>query len=55
MEVILVTLLFVEWRRRKVRLPFAMALGFFVAMHILMSPVATSAVFSKFANWFAKI
>jgi len=55
MEVILVTLVFFEWRRRRVRLPFAMALGFFIAMHILLSPVATSAAFSDFANWFAKI
>jgi hypothetical protein len=55
MEVILVTLLFFEWRRKRVRLPFAMALGFFIAMHILMTPVATSAAFSEFANWFAKI
>src|SRR6202041_2006876 len=55
MEVILGTLLFFEWRRGRIRLPFAMALGFFVAMHILMAPVATSAAFSEFANWFAKI
>jgi hypothetical protein len=55
MEVILATLLFFEWRRKRVRLPFAMALGFFVAMHILMTPVATSNVFANFANWFARI
>ena len=55
MEVILATLLFFEWRRRRIRLPFAMALGFFVAMHILMAPVAMSPAFSKFAIWFAKI
>jgi hypothetical protein len=48
MEVILATLLFFECRRRRVRLPFAMALGFFIAMHILMTPVATSSAFSKF-------
>jgi hypothetical protein len=54
-EVILGTLLFFEWRRGRIRLPFAMALGFFVAMHILMAPVAMSPAFSKFANWFAKI
>ena len=55
MEVILAVLLFFEWRRSRFRLPFAMALGFFVAMHVLMTPVATSAGFAKFADWFARI
>jgi uncharacterized membrane protein YozB (DUF420 family) len=55
MEAILVTLLFFEWRRGRVRLPFALALGFFIAMHVLLTPVATSAAFANFANWFAKI
>ncbi len=55
MEGIVAVLLFFEWRRGRVRLPFALALGFFIAMHILMTPVATSTAFSNFANWFAKI
>lgn len=55
MEAILSALLFIEWHRRKVRLPFAMALGFFVAMHVFLTPVANSAAFSRFANWFAGI
>ncbi len=55
MEVILASLLFFEWRQRKIRLPFVMALGFFVAMHILLTPVANSAAFADFAKWFARI
>jgi hypothetical protein len=55
MEAILVVLLFLEWRRGRVRLPFALALGFFIAMHALLTPVATSAAFANFANWFARI
>ncbi len=55
MEAILVVLLFFEWRRRKIRLPFVMALGFFVAMHVLLTPVATSAAFADFAKWFARV
>ena len=55
MEIILVVLLFIEWRARKVRLPFVMALGFFIAMHVLLTPVANSAAFAGFAKWFAKI
>jgi hypothetical protein len=55
MEVILVALLFFEWRRREVRLPFALALGFFVVMHICLTPVASSPAFAAFAKWFARI
>jgi hypothetical protein len=55
MEVILAVLLLFEWRRRKVRLPFALALGFFIAMHVLLTPVANSAAFAGFAEWFARI
>jgi uncharacterized membrane protein YozB (DUF420 family) len=55
MEAILVVLLFFEWQRRRVRLPFVMALGFFVAMHALLTPVANSAAFAGFARWFARI
>jgi hypothetical protein len=55
MEVILAVLLLFEWRRRKVRLPFALALGFFVAMHVFLTPVANSAAFAGFAKWFARI
>jgi len=55
MEVILVVLLYFEWSRGKVRLPFAMALGFFLAMHVCLTPVANSMAFSTFAEWFARI
>lgn len=55
MEGILAVLLFLEWRRGRVRLPFVLALGFFIAMHVLLTPVATSTAFIRFANWFAKI
>ena len=55
MELILVVLLCLEWHRRRIRLPFVMALGFFVAMHVLLTPIATSARFAEFAKWFARI
>jgi uncharacterized membrane protein YozB (DUF420 family) len=55
MELILAVLLFLEWRRSKVRLPFALALGFFVAMHVFLTPVANSPTFTRFAEWFARI
>jgi hypothetical protein len=55
MEVILAVLLFFEWRRHRVRLPFAMALGFFVAMHVFLTPIANSPRFAEFAEWFARV
>jgi uncharacterized membrane protein YozB (DUF420 family) len=55
MELILAALLVMEWRRRQIRLPFALALGFFVAMHVFLTPVANSMAFAGFANWFARI
>ena len=55
MQVIHAVLLFFEWRRQRVRLPFAMALGFFLAMHVFLTPIAHSARFAQFAEWFARI
>jgi hypothetical protein len=55
MELILLVLLFFEWRRRRVRLPFSLALGFFIAMHVSLTPVANSVAFATFAKWFARI
>ena len=55
MEVILVVLIWFEWRRHRVRLPFVMALGFFVAMHACLTPVANSPAFANFARWFARV
>jgi hypothetical protein len=55
LEAILAVLLYFEWRRGRIRLPFALALAFFVAMHILMTPVATSPTFAAFASWFASV
>lgn len=55
MEFILAALIYFEWRRGRVRLPFCLALGFFVAIHLLLTPIATSPAFSRFALWYATI
>lgn len=55
MEAILAMLLFFEWRRHTVRVPFAIALLFFAAMHVFLTPVANSPQFAEFAKWFARI
>jgi uncharacterized membrane protein len=55
LEVLLVIMLYLEWRRGRIRLPLILALGFFVTMHVVMTPVATTETFAAFANWFAAI
>ena len=55
MEVILVVLIFFEWRRKRIRLPFPFVLAFFVAMHFVLTPIANSTWFPRFADWFAGI
>lgn len=55
LEIILAALLYFEWRRGRMRAPFAATLGFFVAMHVLMTPVTGTAAFAAFANWFAAL
>jgi uncharacterized membrane protein YozB (DUF420 family) len=54
MELIAIVLLYFEWQRRKLRSPFVMALGFFVAMHVFMTPIAKSLAFTNFAAWLAR-
>jgi hypothetical protein len=55
MEVILAVLIVLEVRRGRIRLPFPLALGFFVLMQVFMTPVASSPRFAAFADWFAAI
>jgi hypothetical protein len=55
MEVILGALIYMEWRRSRVRPPFVIALGFFILMQVSMTPVASSPKFVAFAHWFASV
>jgi len=55
LEIVLLALLCFEWRRGHTKVPFALTLAFFVAMHALMTPVATLPGFVEFANWFAAL
>jgi len=55
LEIVLVALLCFEWRRGRGTLPFGLTLAFFIAMHVLMTPVASTAGFAAFANWFAAL
>ena len=55
LDAVLAVLLWFEWRRGRVRLPFTLLLIFFVMMHALMTPVAMAPTFSTFVNWIAAI
>lgn len=55
MEAICVTLILVEWRRDRIRWPFAFMLGYYVLMHAIATPVANSARFQAFCDWYAHI
>lgn len=52
-EIILIILLLIEWRRGRIRPPFMITLGFFALIHIFATPVATSSTFRELARWFA--
>lgn len=50
MEIILAVLLVFDWRRgRRISVAFAVTLAFFLAIHLLATPVATSSAFREFA------
>lgn len=55
LEIVLVALVCFEWRRGRTTIPFAVTLAFFVTMHVLMTPIATTPGFAAFANWFAAL
>ena len=56
MEIVVGCLLVVDWKRhRRIFKPYAVALSFFCAMHVLATPVAQSRWFQQFAVWFAEV
>jgi len=55
MEVVLGGLIGWEWRKGRIRLPFAAAFALFVLVHLVAEPVAKSPAFSAFATWVAKL
>ena len=55
MELIIAGLIVVEWRSGRVRAIFPFLLAYFVAIHILATPVASNSSFQRFAMWFAKL
>lgn len=55
MEIIALTLIYVEWRTDRVRLPYVIVLAFFVLVHLLLEPVSNSTTFRAAARWAATL
>jgi len=52
-EVILITLIVADWRAGQRHLAYPLSLAFFVVVHVLMGPVASSESWQSFYAWFA--
>lgn len=56
MEIIVAILLFVDWRRTgRLARPFVITLAFFIAIHVLATPVASIPAFERFSVWYAHL
>lgn len=54
-EVILIALIAADWRRGEREFAYPLSLGFFVAVHGLMMPMAGSAAWRAFTTWYAAL
>ncbi len=52
LEVACAAIVWLEWRSGRVRWPMPALLGYYLSMHATLTPLATSAGFQKFSNWF---
>jgi hypothetical protein len=55
LEVACAVLVFLEWRSGRVRWPMPALLGYYLFMHVTLTPLATSQVFQRFSNWFGMV
>jgi hypothetical protein len=55
MEIIVATLIYIEWRSDRVRPPYVMTLAFFVIVHVLLGPLSVSPTFRSLAHWFGTL
>ncbi len=51
LEVACAAIIAVEWRSGRVRWPMPTLLGYYLFMHVTMTPLATSEGFQNFSNW----
>jgi uncharacterized membrane protein len=55
LEVACGALVLLEWRSGRVRWPIPTLLGYYLLMHVTLTPLATSEGFQQFSNWFAML
>lgn len=53
LEITCAAVVFLEWRAGRVRWPMPVLLGYYLAMHATLTPLATSRAFQSFSDWFA--
>ncbi len=52
LEVTCAAIVWLEWRSGRVRWPIPALLGYYLVMHVTLSPLASSEGFQSFSNWF---
>lgn len=55
LEIACAALVLVEWRSGRVRWPIPALLGYYLLMHVTLTPLATSERFQQFCNWLAMV
>jgi uncharacterized membrane protein len=55
LEVACATIVLMEWRSGRVRWPIPILLGYYLLMHVTMTPLATNEGFQNFSDWFGTV
>jgi uncharacterized membrane protein len=55
LEVTCAAIVLFEWRSGRVRWPMPVLLGYYLVMHVTLTPIATSKSFQSFSDWFGMI
>jgi len=55
LEVTCAAIVLLEWRSGRVRWPMPVLLGYYLLMHVVLTPIATSRGFQRFSDWFGMI
>lgn len=55
LEIACAAVIFWEWRSGRIRWPMPALLGYYLVMHVTITPIARSDAFQGFSNWFGMI
>lgn len=55
LEVTCAAIVLIEWRSGRVRWPMPTLLGYYLVMHVTLTPLATSKGFQSFSDWFGMV